>query len=79
MDSNGVKLDQCGIADLVAAVATLSDSIRSGRMARFSDSDVLALMRQLETCKRQLSALDTRLIIEAGERSVTVVEQQRTR
>ncbi|MEV6095218.1 DUF222 domain-containing protein [Nocardia sp. NPDC051981] len=70
MDSNGVTLDDCGIAELAAAVSTLSDSIQAGKLAEFTDGDVTALMRQLEACKRQLTALDTRLIIEAGERSL---------
>ncbi|MEU1431027.1 DUF222 domain-containing protein, partial [Nocardia sp. NPDC005746] len=70
MDSNGVTLDDCGIAELAAAVATLTESVRGGEMAGFSDEDVVSLMRQVETCKRQLAALDTCLIIEAGERSL---------
>ncbi|WP_433594076.1 DUF222 domain-containing protein [Nocardia sp. CA-145437] len=70
MDSNGVTLDDCGIAELAAAVATLTGSVQGGKMVEFSDEDVVSLMRQLETCKRQLAALDTPLIIEAGERSL---------
>ncbi|MFE3753317.1 DUF222 domain-containing protein [Nocardia tengchongensis] len=70
MDSNGVTLDDCGIAELAAAVSTLSNSVQNATMAQFSDEDVVALMQQLEACKRQLAALDTRLIIEAGERSL---------
>ncbi|MGW4353367.1 DUF222 domain-containing protein [Nocardia sp. NPDC004582] len=70
MDSNGVTLDDCGIAELTAAVSTLSESVQTGKLAEFSDGDVVALMQKLEACKRQLAALDTRLISEAGERSL---------
>ncbi|MFF0637016.1 hypothetical protein ACFYTS_31485, partial [Nocardia sp. NPDC004151] len=62
MDSNGVTLDDCGIAELAAAVATLTESIQGGKMTGFSDEDVVSLMRQVEGCKRQLAALDTCLI-----------------
>ncbi|WP_433594422.1 DUF222 domain-containing protein [Nocardia sp. CA-145437] len=70
MNSMGVTLDDCGIAELAAAVSTLTESLQNGKMSELSDEDVVSLMRQLETCKRQLAALDTRLIIEAGERSL---------
>ncbi|MFD7845530.1 DUF222 domain-containing protein [Nocardia sp. NPDC059764] len=70
MDSNGVTLDDCGIAELAAAVSTLSESIQGGKMSGFSDEDIVTLMQRIETCKRQLAALDTPLIVEAGERSL---------
>ncbi|MFE3260813.1 DUF222 domain-containing protein [Nocardia sp. NPDC059229] len=70
MDSKGETLDTCGIADLAAAVETLSNSVLHGNLNPFSDSDVVELMQRLETCKRQLSALDSRLIIEACNRSL---------
>ncbi|MEU1207855.1 DUF222 domain-containing protein [Nocardia sp. NPDC005825] len=72
MDSNGVTLDDCGIAQLAAAVSTLAESVQNGNLTQFADGDVVALMRQLEVAKRQLSSLDSRLIIEAGERSLHV-------
>ncbi|MFE3256418.1 hypothetical protein ACFXPS_27090 [Nocardia sp. NPDC059091] len=58
MNSTGVTLNACGIADLAAAVETLSNSVLHGNLNPFSDSDVVELMQRLETCKRQLSALD---------------------
>ncbi|MEU1426642.1 DUF222 domain-containing protein [Nocardia sp. NPDC005746] len=70
MNSMGVTLDDCGIAELAAAVSTLSESMQNGKMSAFSDEDIVTLMQKIETCKRQLASLDTRLIIEAGERSL---------
>ncbi|MFD7844938.1 hypothetical protein ACFV4K_18630 [Nocardia sp. NPDC059764] len=70
MDSMGVTLDDCGIAELAAAVSTLPESIQGGKMTGFADEDIVSLMRQLEICKRQLAALDTPLIVESGERSL---------
>ncbi|MEU1204011.1 DUF222 domain-containing protein [Nocardia sp. NPDC005825] len=70
MNSMGVTLDDCGIAELAAAVSTLSESMQGGKMSGFSDEDIVTLMQKIETCKRQLAALDTNLIIEAGERSL---------
>ncbi|WP_083913649.1 HNH endonuclease signature motif containing protein [Nocardia concava] len=70
MGSKGKSLDDCGIAELAAAVETLSAVIRPGGLTQFSDSDVVVLMRQLETCKRQLAALDSTLILEASDRSL---------
>ncbi|MFE3000281.1 DUF222 domain-containing protein [Nocardia sp. NPDC059246] len=70
MDSKGTTLDTCGIAELATAVETLSNSILHGNLDHFTDGDVVELMRKLETCKRQLSALDSRLIIEASDRSL---------
>ncbi|MFE3259040.1 DUF222 domain-containing protein [Nocardia sp. NPDC059091] len=70
MDSKGETLDTCGIADLATAVETLSNSVLHGNLNPFSDGDVVELMQRLETCKRQLSALDSCLIIEACNRSL---------
>ncbi|MGW5106995.1 DUF222 domain-containing protein, partial [Nocardia sp. NPDC004123] len=70
MNSTGVTLDACGIADLATAVETLSNSVLHGNLTPFSDGNVVELMQRLETCKRQLSALDSRLIIEAANRSL---------
>ncbi|MFE2997584.1 DUF222 domain-containing protein, partial [Nocardia sp. NPDC059246] len=70
MNSTGVTLNACGIADLATAVETLSNSVLHGNLTPFSDADVVELMQRLETCKRQLSALDSRLIIEAANRSL---------
>lgn len=70
MNSMGVTFNDCGIAELAAAVEALSNTVGHGSLAQFSDADVVALMRQLETCKRQLSALDSKLIIEASDRSL---------
>ncbi|MFE3057297.1 hypothetical protein [Nocardia sp. NPDC059239] len=55
---------------MAAAVETLSNSVLHGNLTPFSDADVVELMQRLETCKRQLSALDSRLIIEAANRSL---------
>ncbi|WP_369633847.1 DUF222 domain-containing protein [Nocardia sp. JMUB6875] len=70
MNSMGVTFNDCGIAELAAAVETLSNTVGHGNLAQFSDPEVIALMQQLETCKRQLSALDSKLIIEASDRSL---------
>ncbi|MFE3226884.1 DUF222 domain-containing protein [Nocardia sp. NPDC059228] len=70
MDSKGETVDTCGIADLAAAVQSLSNSVLHGNLTPFSDADVVELMQRLETCKRQLSAPDSRLIIEACNRSL---------
>ncbi|MFE3260413.1 DUF222 domain-containing protein [Nocardia sp. NPDC059091] len=70
MDSKGETLDTCGIAELATAVETLSNSVLHGNLNPFSDGDVVELMQRLETCKRQLSALDSHLIIEACNRSL---------
>ncbi|MFJ9370826.1 DUF222 domain-containing protein [Nocardia sp. NPDC101769] len=66
MNSKGEGLEDCGIAELAAAVQSLSNS----SLKDFADGDVVELMQRLETCKRQLSALDSRLIIEACDRSL---------
>ncbi|WP_433563348.1 DUF222 domain-containing protein [Nocardia sp. CA-151230] len=66
MNSKGKALESCGIAELATAVQTLSNT----SLKQFSDADVVELMQRLETCKRQLSALDSRLIIEAANRSL---------
>ncbi|AYF73678.1 HNH endonuclease [Nocardia yunnanensis] len=68
MNSMGVTFDNCGITELVTAVETLSTTISHATLTPFTDSDVVALMQQLETCKRKLSALDSKLIIEASDR-----------
>ncbi|AYF76473.1 HNH endonuclease [Nocardia yunnanensis] len=70
MNSMGVTFDNCGITELVTAVETLSTTISHATLIPFTDSDVVALMQQLETCKRKLSALDSKLIIEASDRSL---------
>ncbi|MFE2997423.1 DUF222 domain-containing protein [Nocardia sp. NPDC059246] len=70
MDSKGETLDTCGIAELAAAVETLSNSVLRGNLNPFADGDVVELMQRLESCKRQLSALDSRLIIETCNRSL---------
>lgn len=70
MGIKGETLDSCGIADVDAAVRSLSGSLLHGDMNQFSDDDVVELMQRLESCKRQLSALDSRLIIEAMDRSL---------
>ncbi|MGW5113027.1 DUF222 domain-containing protein [Nocardia sp. NPDC004123] len=70
MNSKGTTFDTCGIAELATAVETLSNSILHGNLNQFTDGDVVELMRKLEACKRQLSALDSRLIIEASDRSL---------
>ncbi|MFE3196076.1 DUF222 domain-containing protein, partial [Nocardia sp. NPDC059240] len=70
MGSIGVTFDNCGIAELAAAVDTLTDAIAHASLTQFADADVVALMQQLETCKRKLSALDSKLIVEASDRSL---------
>ncbi|MFE3002041.1 hypothetical protein ACFXG4_44595, partial [Nocardia sp. NPDC059246] len=70
MNSTGVTLDTCGIADLAAVVENLSDSVLHANLTPLADGEVVELMQRLETCKRQLSALDSRLIIEACNRSL---------
>ncbi|MFE3228821.1 DUF222 domain-containing protein [Nocardia sp. NPDC059228] len=70
MNSKETTLDTCGIAELATAVETLSNSILHGNLDQFTDSEVVELMRKLETCKRQLSALDSRLVIETSDRSL---------
>ncbi|MGW5106762.1 DUF222 domain-containing protein [Nocardia sp. NPDC004123] len=70
MNSTGVTLDKCGIAELATAVETLSNSVLNGNLTPLADGEVVELMQRLETCKRQLSALDSRLIIEACNRSL---------
>ncbi|MFJ9366460.1 hypothetical protein ACIRRA_18865 [Nocardia sp. NPDC101769] len=77
MNSAGVTLEACGIAELAAVVETLSNSVLHGNLNRFSDADVVELMQRLETCKRQLSALDSRLIIEAANRLLPAPQEQR--
>ncbi|MEC3955826.1 hypothetical protein VMT65_22525, partial [Nocardia sp. CDC153] len=69
MDSNGVTFENCGITELGAAVEAVSNSVRHGRL-EFSNTEVVALMQQLETSIRRLSALDSKLIIEAHERAL---------
>ncbi|AYF78275.1 DUF222 domain-containing protein [Nocardia yunnanensis] len=70
MNSMGVTFDNCGITELVTAVETLSATLAHATLTPFADADVVALMQQLETCKRKLSALDSKLIIEASDRSL---------
>ncbi|MGW5225455.1 hypothetical protein ACWEP5_10990 [Nocardia niigatensis] len=70
MNSMGVTLDTCGIAEVATVVEALSNSVLHANLDAFADGDVVELMQRLETCKRQLSALDSRLIIEACDRSL---------
>ncbi|MVU82115.1 DUF222 domain-containing protein [Nocardia sp. ET3-3] len=68
MGSKGVTLDSSGLTDLVTAVHHLCDTIGHGDLTPFADGEVVEFMQQLETCKRQLAALDPKLILEASER-----------
>ncbi|GAB0107051.1 HNH endonuclease signature motif containing protein [Nocardia sp. JMUB6875] len=70
MDSKGETFDSCGLVELEAAVAAIVDRVGHGDLTLFFDQDVVALMQRLETCQRQLSALGSKLIIEASERSL---------
>ncbi|GAB2540116.1 HNH endonuclease signature motif containing protein [Nocardia heshunensis] len=70
MGSIGVTFDNCGIAGLAAAVDSLTETLAHASLDQFADADVVALMQQLETCKRKLSALDSKLIVEASDRSL---------
>ncbi|MFE3194512.1 DUF222 domain-containing protein [Nocardia sp. NPDC059240] len=70
MHSKGESLDSCGITALVTAVQNFSTTILHDTLAPISDSDFVAMLQHLESCKRQLSALDSRLIIEISERGL---------
>ncbi|MGV9661709.1 hypothetical protein [Nocardia niigatensis] len=67
---DGGDIDTSGIAELATVVEALSNSVLHANLDAFADSDVVELMQRVETCKRQLSALDSRLIIEACDRSL---------
>ncbi|MFE3190959.1 DUF222 domain-containing protein [Nocardia sp. NPDC059240] len=71
MNSKGESLDNCGITALVTAVQNFSTTILHDTLAPISDPDFVAMLQHLESCKRQLSALDSRLIIEIGERGLS--------
>ncbi len=51
MNSMGVTLDTCGIAELATAVEALSNSVLHTNLDAFADSDVVELMQRVETCK----------------------------
>ncbi|MFE3190110.1 DUF222 domain-containing protein [Nocardia sp. NPDC059240] len=70
MNSKGESLDSCGITALVTAVQNFSTTILHATLTPISDPDFVAMLQHLESCKRQLSALDSRLIIEIGERGL---------
>ncbi|GAB2507866.1 HNH endonuclease signature motif containing protein [Nocardia heshunensis] len=70
MNSKGETLDNCGITALVTAVQNFSNAILRGDLAPLTNDDFVNMLRELETCKRQLSALDSRLIIDATERDL---------
>ncbi|MFE3189801.1 DUF222 domain-containing protein [Nocardia sp. NPDC059240] len=70
MHSKGESLDNSGITALVTAVQDFSNTVHDNGLAVLSDTDFVEALRQLETCKRQLSALDSRLIIAVTERDL---------
>ncbi|MFE3192322.1 DUF222 domain-containing protein [Nocardia sp. NPDC059240] len=70
MNSKGESLDSCGITALVTAVQNFSTTILHDNLMPISDANFIGMLQQLEICKRQLSALDSRLIIEIGERGL---------
>ncbi|MFI1913249.1 DUF222 domain-containing protein [Nocardia sp. NPDC020380] len=57
----GMAVDQ-----LTAAIAAVSGA----DLTALSDADLVAVARRFETCKRQLSAVDTRFVVEAMERGL---------
>ncbi|MFE3057039.1 hypothetical protein [Nocardia sp. NPDC059239] len=48
MGITGETLDSCGIADVDAAVRSLSGSLLHGNMNQFSDDDDVELMQRLQ-------------------------------
>ncbi|MTE13832.1 hypothetical protein [Nocardia aurantiaca] len=52
-------LDTCGIAELAAAMAALSESVLHGNLTPFTDGEVVDLMQRLEI--RQLEITKTSL------------------
>ncbi|GAB2556807.1 HNH endonuclease signature motif containing protein [Nocardia heshunensis] len=70
MNSKGETLDNCGTIALVAAVQDFSNAVLHGNLATLSDAEFVDMLRDLEACKRQLSALDSQLVIGIGERGL---------
>ncbi|GAB2551194.1 HNH endonuclease signature motif containing protein [Nocardia heshunensis] len=70
MHSKGDRLDTCGITTLVTAVQQLTDAVQHDGLNSLPDSAFMEFLRDLETCKRQLSALDSPLIIEIANRGL---------
>ncbi|GAB0104806.1 HNH endonuclease signature motif containing protein [Nocardia sp. JMUB6875] len=70
MGSKGVTFDGCGLTEMVAAVEAFADCILTGDLTAFSGEEIVAMMQQVETSKRRLSALDSKLIIEASDRGL---------
>ncbi|WP_083913349.1 HNH endonuclease signature motif containing protein [Nocardia concava] len=70
MGSKGETLDSCGLTELEAAVRNCADRVQYGDLSSLSGEDVVAVMQRVETCQRQLSALGSKLIIEASDRGL---------
>src|ERR1700712_5549104 len=59
-----------GLATLSSAVDGYLGSAAAGELARVSDADVLAELRELETLRRRLAVIDHALIGELDRRGV---------
>ncbi|GAB0102298.1 hypothetical protein JMUB6875_12650 [Nocardia sp. JMUB6875] len=70
MGSKGEILEDCGLTELEAAVRNCTDRVQYGDLTSLSGDDVVAVMQRVETCQRQLSALGSKLIIEATDRGL---------
>ncbi|MGW4243908.1 DUF222 domain-containing protein [Nocardia sp. NPDC004722] len=70
MHSKGEVFETSGITQLVTAVHSVATTVRSNGLASLTDAEFTAFLRDLETCKRQLSALDSPLVIAIAERGL---------
>ncbi|MGW4248248.1 DUF222 domain-containing protein, partial [Nocardia sp. NPDC004722] len=70
MHSKGEVFETSGITQLVTAVHSVATTVRTNGLAILTDAEFTAFLRDLETCKRQLSALDSPLIIAVAERGL---------
>ncbi|WP_405496515.1 DUF222 domain-containing protein [Nocardia sp. NBC_00511] len=64
--NSGESSNMSGMADLVAAV----NVVASTDFTHFSEDELTEFLQQCEMCKRVLSAMDSRLIIEVSDRSM---------
>ncbi|GAB2549655.1 HNH endonuclease signature motif containing protein [Nocardia heshunensis] len=70
MHSKGETFETCGIIQLVTAVQSVSATLRDNGLSTLADSEFTKFVSLLETCKRQLSAMDSRLILEISDRGL---------
>ncbi|GAB2518350.1 HNH endonuclease signature motif containing protein [Nocardia heshunensis] len=70
MHSKGETFETCGIIQLMTAVQSVSATLHDNGLSTLTDSEFTDFLRQFETCKRQLSALDSRLILEISDRGL---------